>query len=143
MILYGWGTKIIKMQFIGKYFCLDCGGFTDYHVVREVFRITIFFIPVFWHTKHYYIMCDSCQKGNEITKEYAERLFKEFANMYSPAKLDKIIDDTVAILKENSAHEPNCILNQIKNKYELPFENTYMEGLIETVCDLYKGKEHV
>lgn len=144
MILYGWGTKIKKLCFIGQYYCPSCGVFQNHYVMKRVFRITIFFLPIFWWTKGYYVVCDICANGKKITRQEADELVQTNQEMYREEVLEQIKRDAIAQLQEEFI-EPAELFTMMSEKYALTHHIAYIKGFMEDICTVYgkqKMKEH-
>lgn len=82
MIVYGWGDVIKNKQCMGYRYCDGCGNFQLYYLAKKVFRIHISYIPIFMKTKGYYICCNTCKTGWEISKQE----FRQLKNDFKPMK---------------------------------------------------------
>ena len=76
VIVYGWKTNIKKEKHLGKEQCANCKHYDeDMFLAKEIFKLHIFGIPVFWTTKRRFVMCSNCGIVEELSKaDYKERL---------------------------------------------------------------------
>lgn len=83
LIPYGWGDKLKKDAAMGILACDRCSSFSRHYLGRVVFKVHICYIPVFWRTKGYYVFCENCEGGVQISKEQYRNMkpvFKTFSN---------------------------------------------------------------
>lgn len=123
MIMYGWGDKLKRDVPVGVMVCQNCRSFAHYYLGRVVFKVHICYIPVFWRTKGYFIFCDNCEKGHELTKEQ----YRELKSVYGMFSNKKLIADCYQCAVELSAglelneHNVEYVLSQLQQKY--PIQN--------------------
>lgn len=87
MIIYGWRTKLVKDLFIGIRLCKSCRKYSEFYMARAVFQITIFFIPIFWWTKKYYVMCNCCDVGYPVSKVEYKNLKELYSKLPSKQRM--------------------------------------------------------
>lgn len=88
LLLYTWGNKLIKKQFMGIKPCPQCGNITEQYLERKFFTMGVFYIPLVWiPTKRYYV-CENCKSGTELDKAKFRELKKQYKDM---PKKDKVI----------------------------------------------------
>lgn len=74
MIFYGWGKKRKILAYLGESRCEICNNDSVKQLIKIYSYISLFFIPIiFWGTR-YYIVCNHCQNGNEISKVDAKQI---------------------------------------------------------------------
>lgn len=140
-MIYGWGERIWKSIALGMMYCPNC-CITMHYLARRVFRIHICFIPVFWYTKNYYVVCDKCSRGMEITQDVFKNLkqiHKPFCNKKQLIEcFNYIVDLSNNMIYDNSSIE--YILDRLKERFPINdpiLENQY-RSLIESV---FKSKQ--
>ncbi|MDO4432390.1 MAG: zinc-ribbon domain-containing protein [Aerococcaceae bacterium] len=73
-----WGSKGYK-DFLGQMnttrTCGRCNNEVRYELIKVGRKFTIFFIPTFSYSNHYYVCCPICQAGIEIEKSDVETYF--------------------------------------------------------------------
>lgn len=75
LVVYGWRTNIKKEKQLGSEHCTNCSHDEERFLAKEIFKVHIFGIPVFWTTKRRFVMCNNCGIVEELNKrEYKERL---------------------------------------------------------------------
>ena len=75
VIVYGWKTNIKKEKHLGKKHCTNCSHDEDMFLAKEIFKLHIFGIPIFWKTKRRFVMCSNCGVVEELNKaDYTEKL---------------------------------------------------------------------
>ncbi|WP_124097935.1 hypothetical protein [Ruminococcus sp. Marseille-P6503] len=132
LIMYGWGNKLKRDVPMGVSVCGGCRSFSHHYLGRLVFRVHICYIPVFWRTKGYYVFCDNCEGGQEISKEQYREL-KEIYRMFTNKKLlTDCYHYAVQISQglELNDHNVDYVLSQLQQKY--PIQHQVM-------IDQYRG----
>lgn len=138
-MIYGWGEVLRKDMPLGVKLCPKC-GYTMFYLARVVFRVHICFIPVFWQTKRYYVMCGACESGREISKEeytHIEAIHKSFCKKKDLKECYMFIGS----LTQNMFYDDNnveYILKQLKERYPINDEvlSTQYRDLISLILKL-------
>ena len=75
IIVYGYSTDIKKEKELGQGKCSNCNHTTQKYLAREIFKTTLFYIPVFKKTNRRIVLCENCGIVEELDKEeYKSRL---------------------------------------------------------------------
>ena len=74
VIIYGYREKFKREGLVGHTVCSNCRHDADQSLCRQIYQVTLFYIPVFSHLKQRGIMCESCGNIIPISKqEYRQR----------------------------------------------------------------------
>lgn len=142
IMIYGFGTKSKKTTYLGRRYCHNCDGFTNYYLYRQYSYYSVFFIPIIKITKAYFIGCDVCRLGTEINKEDAQALKEEYANFPMEPLLVKVINDIKSWAhEEGNKKTKEALIKQIDAYCYFKDKSDYLEQLIDDVCKIEKGKE--
>jgi len=66
IIVYNWGTKFKTDKELGESRCDNCGHQVKKILVREIFVLKIFYIPIINKTKRKGMMCSNCGKMEKL-----------------------------------------------------------------------------
>ena len=87
VIVYGYKTQIKNDKDLGESKCSNCNHITEMHLAREIFKVTIFYIPVFRQTRRRIVLCENCGIVEELKKyEYKARMKEEVYQVQKTGK---------------------------------------------------------
>ena len=73
--IWGWGhNKVKKYNSTINRKCENCGNERPWDLAEVSTWFTLFFIPIFPHTKKRVVVCPVCQKGFDVSKDEFENL---------------------------------------------------------------------
>lgn len=74
VIVYGYKDFFRRDAVAGQATCHNCGHLAQNTLCQEIFKVTLFWIPVFRKVKQRGIMCESCGMLQPLSRhEYNER----------------------------------------------------------------------
>jgi hypothetical protein len=121
VIFYGWGSKIKNDLVIGYRICQGCNRFSVFFLSRRIFRITLFFIPVIWWTKEYYVKCGNCNRGYSIDKTEYQRLKGYYGRMTNLKMTTEIYEYMKSFAKNLEASDYNAdyVYSSVAQRYPI------------------------
>ncbi|MGX8850549.1 zinc-ribbon domain-containing protein [Amedibacillus sp. YH-ame10] len=141
-VIYGSGTKVEKWQYIGRRFCRSCSDFTNFYIGRKISYYSLFFIPIVKIPKAYYVMCNTCDIGFELTKEQAIALRKDFEHLPTPEHITLLLTYIVDKAKESNLDDKGkeTIFNYAKAHFGIRENEEYVKNLIDDVFEVERGR---
>lgn len=137
-MIYGWGTKLKKWCYIGRYYCQTCDGFTNYYLMRKISYVSLFFIPVFWHTKAYFVVCQSCERGRKVDKEQALSIKGKFQDFLTEKQVVQLVNFLQVEIRDSSfsfsSVQQEELLKRALEKYHMQKFDDYVEKLMQNIC---------
>lgn len=135
MIVYGWGDVIRNKQCMGYKYCDGCGDFQLHYLAKKVFRIHISYIPLFMKTKGYYICCNTCKRGYEISKQEFRQLKNDFKPMKKSLakKCYKEICSICDTLDGCNETNVNYVMQQLSSTYPITANETLRDHYHELI----------
>lgn len=120
-ILWGFRGKLLKPRYMGIRYCRRCGQFRHFYLMRLVQQFTLFFIPVFWWTKAYYLGCESCESARKLEKEEYLKLNQQYENFPDREKCTEIFEFCFALAKnrENTPENVEKLFQLLKERFDL------------------------
>lgn len=139
-IIYGWGKKLLKRKYLGKRYCSHCSTFTDHYTYGHVSQFTLFLIPIArWKRKHY-ILCESCNRGAELTTEDLMEIEGEYLFIPEEAIVQKMVLEAQRMVVEIGCKDTDkeTIAFSLDSKYNNGKYRTYIETMVDEVCAVRK-----
>lgn len=137
-VYYGWGNVLKKKQLMGYQWCQTCGSFQPRYLSKLVFRVHIYYIPLFMKTKGYFIACKGCERGTQITKEQ----FKALKERYKPMtkslakKCFRELTQVCASYTECSETTVQSIFYQMAQRFPIAANETLIQEYRQLIIDL-------
>lgn len=135
MIYYGWGDVIRNKQFMGYQYCESCCDFKPYYLSKLVFRVHISYIPIFWKGKGYYITCNNCKRGRQLSKQDFRKLKAEYSPMKKSLakKCYKEICSICDTLDGCNETNVNYVMQQLSSTYPITANETLRDHYHELI----------
>lgn len=121
IILWGFRNKLLKPVYMGIRYCRHCGKFQHFYLMRSVQQFTLFFVPIFWWTKEYYVGCGTCSMAKKISKQEYTALHEEYQTFLSVEQTKDVFEFCVDMAKnrENIPENIEKLFNQVKERFDL------------------------
>lgn len=128
IFLCGLSDKLQKSAYMGIRYCRRCQKFQHFYLYHHKTQFTIFFIPVLWHTKGYYIGCGICHATKSITKTQYEETKERYASFLDVETTKTIYEFCVDMASSRENTQPNIdkLFNQVNERFDLKgFEDDF------------------
>lgn len=141
IILWGFRDKLLKPVFMGIRYCQNCNQFQYFYAMKHQGQFTLFFLPIFWWTKGYYIGCGTCERAKKLSKEEYLRAVQEYENFPDKEKTKTIYEFCVdmAANRENTEENTEKLFQQVKERFDL---RGYDQDFKKMIQNIFIIQEH-
>lgn len=139
-IVYGWSKKLLKRKYLGKRYCSHCGAFTDHYTYDHVSQFILFHVSIVKRKRKHYLLCASCNRGVELTKENLTEIEVEYLFIPEEAIVREMILEVQRMVIEIGCKstDKEAITSSLDTKYNKGMYKNYIETMVNEVCAVRK-----
>lgn len=127
-IVIGWAKDAKELAYAGIEKCPNCKNWAHFTVYEFAKKVSVFFVKVARFSKKYYLVCNVCQAGAEISPREKDEFLRGTISLPSQEEVEEIWSRLVEIWSDFCASS----MNRGKQK------NQFKEEVVETEMELLK-----